>query len=230
MNWWKILSFSLATLTAICNLFLSKIERPFLTGLIIFIILAGLGIGIYLEHEDTVKSVEKDKKLDELVRGKDRLISQNKELLLKVEKYQNDLKLKEEKIQELEKIAAPRILSVEQKSKLIKMLSFTSEFQIIIACRAFDQESLNYAEEFAEIFRKANWRVGPTNRSYLDNVEGDVAIVVTDDRQRETASKIAYILNTNGIDCRPQKIRENSISGVQSGTIYLIVGSKLKDK
>ena len=53
MNWLKILLFSLSALIAIGVLFLNKtIERPGLTTVIVILIIASIGIGIYLEKQD----------------------------------------------------------------------------------------------------------------------------------------------------------------------------------
>ncbi|OGX17329.1 MAG: hypothetical protein A3K83_01315 [Omnitrophica WOR_2 bacterium RBG_13_44_8b] len=180
---------------------------------------------------------KKDEKIDELLSGNQKLQTSNEKLLQNIGQYQKDLNEKNEKIQELEKsqeslkkLTVPRTIAQEQKDKLISLLSFKSEFPIAVACRMQDQESLNYAEELAEIFRKANWQVKPTNRTFLDNIQNEVAIEVTDDKQIETVNKIAAIFNMVGILCGPEKIRENSLSGIQANTIYLIIGSKLKDK
>jgi len=138
-----------------------------------------------------------------------------------------------EKILELEnKLSrvSPRELTQDQKNKLSKLLAFQSKFQIIIACRMMDEESLNYAEQISEVFQKANCNVGPTNRSFLDNIQSDTGIAVTDDSQQDDAKKISAIFNSIGIKCQAEMIREKSISGVQQNTIYLIVGSKLKRK
>jgi hypothetical protein len=172
---------------------------------------------------------KKDHKIDELLKG-------NATLLKNTEQYQKDLIEKDTMIQELErgqknlqKLTAPRSISLEQRKKIIDLLSsHKPEFQIILACRLLDEESLNYAETIAETFRKANWQVGPTNKSFLDNIESDVAIAITDDKQKGLADEIAKILNAVGIKCKLEKIRQESISGVQDNTIYLIVGSKLK--
>jgi hypothetical protein len=172
---------------------------------------------------------KKDHKIDELLKG-------NATLLKNTEQYQKDLIEKDTRIQELErgqknlqKLTAPRSISLEQRKTLIDLLSsHKPEFQIILASRLLDEESLNYAETIAETFRKANWQVGPTNKSFLDNIESDVAIAITDDKQKGLADEIAKILNAVGIKCKLEKIRKESISGVQDDTIYLIVGSKLK--
>jgi mannitol-specific phosphotransferase system IIBC component len=122
----------------------------------------------------------------------------------------------------------PRKLSDEQKDKLINVLSFKSEFQIGIACRALDRESYKYAEQFVEVFEKANWQVLPINQTYLDDTETDLVMVITDKRQLETADKIMMILNNSGISCKSAAIREKSASDIKPNTIYLFVGSKLK--
>lgn len=170
----------------------------------------------------------KEQKIDELLQG-------NKQLQSSIGQYQNDLQSKEQKIQELEKaqkeiekVAKPRNLSQEQKTKLLSSLSFKSDFPIRFVSRLSDQESLNFAEELAVLFRQAGWNVIQTNSTFLDNIEGDVAIAVTEDNQREIASKIANILNSVGIVCKPENIREGSIGSVQPNTIHIIVGAKLK--
>ncbi len=185
-----------------------------------------IGVSIMASQIDK----RKEHKIDDLLSG-------NKQLQDKIDQYQKDVIEKDKKIRELEtgqkelkEIAAPRTISAEQRKKLIDLLSFTSDFQIILACRLQDQESLNYAEELAEIFRKGGWHIGPTNKTYLDNIEGDVAIAVTDDNQGEAAGKIAMALSSMGLVCKPEKIRDGSLGSVQSSTIYLIIGSKLKGK
>jgi len=172
---------------------------------------------------------KKDHKIDELLKG-------NATLLKNTEQYQKDLIEKDTRIQELErghknlqKLTAPRSISLEQRKKLIDLLSsHKPEFQIILASRILDEESLNYAETIAETFRKANWQVGPTNKGFLDNIQSDVAIAITDDKQKGLADEIAKILNAVGIRCKFEKLRGESIPGVRDNTIYLIVGSKLK--
>jgi hypothetical protein len=128
---------------------------------------------------------------------------------------------------ELNKVS-PRKLSEEQKNKLINVLSFKSGFQICIACRVFDRESCKYAEQFMEVFEKADWQVLPINQTYLDDTETDLVMAITDKRQLETANKIMMILNNSGISCKSAAIREKSVSDIKPNTIYLFVGSKLK--
>lgn len=167
-------------------------------------------------------------KINELIEGKNTLISQNENLSKKLDKYQKDLYEKEKKIKELEKAALPRNLNEEQRSKLLQLLSFKSDFQIGVVCKAFDTESFKYAEQITNIFKSSNWQVIKINQSYLDNIKSDLGIITTDRKQLETAEKIMKIFNTVGINCKFEKIRKNSLSSIKENTIYLIVGSKLK--
>ena len=84
--------------------------------------LAGYGshhFGKKIERQKEVVVATKEKELNgqiaELVNGKNELVSQNKELLAKVEKYQTDLEQKDRQIDELErkaKMAARGIVSI----------------------------------------------------------------------------------------------------------------------
>ncbi len=136
-----------------------------------------------------------------------------------VNEFEEDVKKSEDAISHVS-------LTIEQQNQLVEELSFKSNFQIVVACRAFDQESYNSAEQIADIFKKARWQIGQINQTYLDDTEGDVAIAITEQRQQKTADRLASILNKFGIDCRKQKIREASIADIQANTIYLIVGTK----
>ena len=142
----------------------------------------------------------------------------------KLEK-QEKLKLTQE-ITKLQQKISPRQITPEQEKKLIEMLSFPADCHVAIASRLMDQESYNYAEVIASIFRKANWKIGPIDRSYLDDTIGDIALAITNDIQKETAQKIIQALNVVAIKVKQEKIREKAISSVQGNTIYLIVGSK----
>lgn len=223
MNWLKIILFVLSAAIAIGGLHLTKPERPSLAKILILLIIITTIIGIVLEIEDVREHRRQQSKAEEAYRKIDEQHSAIMEKDKKIAQLEQSQK-------EIEKLAQPRTLSREQKTRLLQLLSVKSNFQIILVCRLMDQESANYAEEIAEVFRQSGWAVGPTNKSFLDNIESDAAVAVTNDSQRETANNIAMILNSVGIKCGPEQIRENSISGVQPDTIYLIIGSKIKQR
>ncbi len=138
-----------------------------------------------------------------------------------------ELNASKQLIAKLEKKTSPRELTEEQNKTLANLLSFQSKYQVAGMCRMMDTESYNYAEQLASAFRKAKWKVRETNRSFLDDIDSDVVVAITEDEQIEIANKIILSLNKAGIAAKKlDKIRENSLSGAQADTIYLIVGSK----
>jgi len=136
--------------------------------------------------------------------------------LIKSSKELEDIKLK----------TSPRKLMTEQVLLLEKALSFKSKYSILPACRMMDVEGYDYVQQIAEVFKRANWKVEITNRTFLDDISGDVTIATTNDDQEADASRIANELNKAGIKCIPEKIRDNSISNITANSIVIIVGSK----
>jgi len=138
-----------------------------------------------------------------------------------------ELSLSKELIAKLEHKTSPRGLTKEQTKTLPNLLSFQSKFQVAGMCRMMDTESYNYAEQLVSVFRKAKWKIIETNRSFLDDIDSDVVVAITDNEQIEVANQIIFALNNVGIAAKKlTKIRENSFSGAQPNTIYLIVGAK----
>ena len=138
-----------------------------------------------------------------------------------------ELDASKELIAKLEKKTSPRKLTEEQSKTLPNLLSFESKFQVAGMCRMMDTESYNYAEKLISAFREAKWKVSETNRSFLDDIDSDVVVAITENEQIEVANKIIFVLNKVGIAAKKlDKIRENSFSGAQPNTIYLIVGAK----
>lgn len=173
---------------------------------------------------------------------KNRLENQDKNALVQQIKINNDttsnlseenavlskeLNASKELIAKLEKKTSPRELTEEQSTTLLNLLSFESKFQVAGMCRMMDTESYNYAEQLVSVFRKAKWKVRETNRSFLDDIDSDVVVAITENEQIEVANQIILTLNKVGIAAKKlDKIRENSFSGSQPDTIYLIVGTK----
>jgi hypothetical protein len=128
---------------------------------------------------------------------------------------------------ELIKRTSPRTLAKHQREKLIEELEhFEMRYPIVVACRFMDNESYNYAEYLLLVFKEANWTVGKINRSFLDDIESDIIVATTNDEQEAVANRVARVLNSVEVECKPQSIRENSLSGIQPNTLYLIVGVK----
>jgi hypothetical protein len=138
-----------------------------------------------------------------------------------------ELNASKQLIAKLEKKTSPRELTEEQNKTLPNLLSFQSKYQVAGMCRMMDTESYNYAEQLASAFRKAKWKVRETNQTFLDDIDSDVVVAITENEQIEIANKIILALNKAGIAAKKlDKIRENSFSGAQADTIYLIVGTK----
>mgnify|MGYP003588161740 CR=1 FL=1 len=138
-----------------------------------------------------------------------------------------ELSASKELIAKLEEKTSPRVLNEEQSKTLHNLLSFESKFQIAGMCRMMDSESYNYAEQLLSPFRKKKWKVLETNRTFLDDIDSDVVVAITENEQIEVANHIILALNKVGIAAKKlDKIRENSFSGAQPNTIYLIVGTK----
>lgn len=129
------------------------------------------------------------------------------------------------KLSDLKKKTEPRSLLPEQKTKLGQLLPPPAGFQVAAACRLMDKESCNYAEELIGVFRDLKWQIGK-NQSFVDDIQGDVVVIVTEVAQRPIASQIMQALNRVGLKASNEPIRKEGISGVQSNTIYLIVGAR----
>jgi hypothetical protein len=132
------------------------------------------------------------------------------------------------KLNDLKKKTEPRTFLPEQKRKLAQLLPSPASFRIAAACRLMDMESCNYGEELISVFRDLKWQIGETNRTFLDDIQGDVVVAVTEDTQISIADRILKVLNIVGIKASNQVIRKDSISGLQTNTVYLIVGQKNK--
>ncbi|OHB62588.1 MAG: hypothetical protein A2Y76_00575 [Planctomycetes bacterium RBG_13_60_9] len=89
-----------------------------------------------------------------------------------------------------------------------------------------DKESCNYAEELISVFRDLRWQIGQTNQTFLDDIQSDMLVIVTEDVQKPIADQILKALNAADINASSEPIRKEAISGVQANTIYLIVASR----
>jgi hypothetical protein len=89
-----------------------------------------------------------------------------------------------------------------------------------------DNESRNFAEDLINVFREMKWNIGKTNETFLDDVQGDIVVAITDDTQRPIADLILKALNKVGLKASNEPIRPGAISGFLDKTIYLIVGAR----
>ena len=173
-------------------------------------------------HRGSLEKKEKAKLAQEIVSTKEltvELSSQNTELeseLTNTKKELTDLKTK----------TAPRSLTEEQKAILLANLPAPPDFQVAAACRLMDNESFNFANELMDIFRDGKWEIGKLNRSFLDDIENDVAVAITDDSQKAVSEKVIIALRKVGLKSGYEKIRKETISGIQENTLYLIVGAR----
>jgi len=144
-----------------------------------------------------------------------------------IELLETKLEDSKTELAELKNRTSPRTLAKHQREKLIEELEhFEIRYPIVVVCRFMDNESYNYAEDFSLVFKEANWTVGKINQSFLDDIESDVILAITNVEQEAVANQVARVLNSVEIECKPQSIRENSVSGIEPNTLYLIVGAK----
>jgi hypothetical protein len=173
-------------------------------------------------HRGNLEKQEKSKlaqKITQTMSLTENLTKQNIEL-------EAELTENKAKLNDLKKKTEPRSLFPEQKRKLAQLLPPPASFRIAVACRLMDMESCNYGEELIGVFRDLKWQIGETNRTFLDDIQGDVVVAVTDDTQISMADRILKALNNVGIKASNQALRKNSISGVKTNTLCLIVGAK----
>jgi vacuolar-type H+-ATPase subunit I/STV1 len=173
-------------------------------------------------HRGNLEKQEKAKLAQEISQTKsvtDDLTNKNIDL---------DAELKESKteLSDLKKKTEPRSVLLEQKAKLAQLLPPSASFQIAAACRLMDKESCNYAEELIGVFKDLKWQIGKTNQTFLDDIQGDVVVAITEDAQLPVADRISKALNKVGIKTSNETIRKESISGIQANTVYLIVGAR----
>jgi hypothetical protein len=173
-------------------------------------------------HRGDLEKQEKER----LARKIEQTRSATSDLAKKNMDLEAELKDSKAKIDDLKKKTEPRSLLSEQKARLAQLLPPPASFQIAAACRMMDKESYNYAEELIGVFRGLKWQVGETNQTFTDDIKGDVVVAVTEDAQLLIAGQIFVALNTVGIKASNETIRKGTIAGVQSNTVYLIVGAR----
>src|SRR4030042_5675794 len=173
-------------------------------------------------HRGNLEKLEKAKLAEEIAQTK----SVTGDLTKKNIDLESELKESKTKLSDLKKKTEPRSLLPEQKTKLAQLLPSPANFQVAAACRLMDKESCNYAEELIGVFRDLKWQIGKTNQSFLDDIQGDVNVAVTEVAQVPIAQQIAKALNKVGLRTSNERIRKEGIGGVQDNTIYLVVGAR----
>ena len=173
-------------------------------------------------HRGNLEKLEKAKLAEEIAQTK----SVTGDLTKKNIDLESELKESKTKLSDLSKKTEPRSLLPEQKTKLAQLLPPPAISQVAAACRLMDKESCNYAEELIGVFRDLKWQIGTTNKSFLDDIQGDVVVAITEDAQIPIADQIMKALNKVGLKASNEPIRKEGISGVQANTIYLIVGAR----
>jgi len=120
----------------------------------------------------------------------------------------------------------PRILSNFQKTALLEKIS-QQKGRIGFISLMMDGESLDFADELADVFKKAGWNLAPTIRTSLNDFPGFLSIFVTGQNLDASASLVCRSFQEINIDCRSEKIEGSSIGGVRElDTVYVVVGRK----
>lgn len=142
-------------------------------------------------------------------------------------KLSENLTESQQLLAKIEVKTSPRSLTDQQKSTLHDLISFEPNFPIAGLCMFMEKESCSYVEQFLSVFREANWEIGETNRTYLDDIGNSVAVIITASEQAQTAERIVKALGAIGITLKKlDEFREKSVSGLKPNTIYLVVGTK----
>lgn len=119
----------------------------------------------------------------------------------------------------------PRTLSPDQASKLLASLS-DMKGKVGFFTRLMDGEGADFAGQIEAVFHSAGWEVVPRSATSLNDFTGFVTLFVTGDDLGLKANRICTALNSVGITCKKQEIKENSIGSRLPDTIYIVVGRK----
>jgi hypothetical protein len=120
----------------------------------------------------------------------------------------------------------PRGISETQTKELLRHLENTHG-KIGFVSRVLDGESADYADKLSAIFDKAHWEIAPPVRNSTNDLPGYVTLTGTNPNLAPLGKIVADALNAAHLDCRPQRIEPNTISGeLQPDTIYVVIGRK----
>lgn len=127
--------------------------------------------------------------------------------------------------------AQPRILTSEQKDKLISILSSQKGGKVGFIVKIHDSESKNYAEQLLEAFKLAGWQVMPSRYDLLDDFNGKINIFMTGQKVAEDVSVFlvsAFMpFDQTGILYQSETPRVASFGGgIEENTLYLEIGAK----
>jgi len=233
--WWLVFPiglFILGTLVYVERIFKIKWSRKLIILLfVLFVIFSTANIIKSKRSEDANERTKRDiaalSKEREDLRKELKQAKDNTETAKgQIADLKSEVKESKTKLSDLKKKTEPRSLLPEQKTKLAQLLPSPANFQVAAACRLMDKESCNYAEELIGVFRDLKWQIGKTNQSFLDDIQGDVNVAVTEVAQVPIAQQIAKALNKVGLRTSNERIRKEGIGGVQDNTIYLVVGAR----
>jgi hypothetical protein len=106
-----------------------------------------------------------------------------------------------------------RRLSTHQKAVLIQVLLAFPDETVAVRYSSSASGALNYAEDFATIFRAVNWTVGATEPAEgVAYSSSGLAIVVRDEKLPASAEALRDALRIYGIEaqvvCDPSNVRE----------------------
>lgn len=107
-----------------------------------------------------------------------------------------------------------------------QILTRATGTRVIIACKAFDGESCDYAEQIAQVFRTAQWVVEPVNKTLLADLPDVVGIYQPFPELPQEAVVLQEALSAAGIRHEVGILNENDKKQHGENKMYLLVGRK----
>jgi hypothetical protein len=127
-----------------------------------------------------------------------------------------------QKLSELEKKTAPRILTEDQREKLNAFLATQKGYPVTLSANLGDQEGIKYAQQIKGILEKNGWKVDGPDEVVFDPPQVGTEIVITDERQ----TPIAALIVLRGFEKAGISVRGGANTQVPIGTVDIRVGSK----
>ena len=122
---------------------------------------------------------------------------------------------------------APRRLSGEQRKKISQLPSDPFP-ELIVVSREMDPEGQDFADDFVEALKDANWNVGPSSKDWLLSKKGIFIGFVGE--KPKGFDELAHALDGAAIKYTPMEISSEYLHtiarGFKPGVLYLIVGAK----
>ena len=139
---------------------------------------------------------------------------------------QSELQQRKAEITELEARTSARQLTDVQAEAMRQVLTRAVGTRVLVACKAFDGESCDYAEQFAQVFRTAEWLVEPVNKTLLADLPGVIAVYQPFQELAQEAMVLQEALSAAGIRHEGGMLNEEDTNKHGGNKIFFVVGRK----